>query len=473
MTESNIKTSDNIPLEIASTQPIRKVLVFLIIALGLFMTTVDATIVATALDTLQEELHTTVNWVSWTLTAYSFGLVLMLPLSAKLSTHFGHRRIFLLSVSLFTIASLCCGLASNIYLLIALRVIQAFGGAGFTPAATGIIVEHFGNARDRAVSLFGSIFPAGAMVGPIFGGVFVTYFSWRDIFFVNIPFGIIVILASLKFIPKDKNLDNRHKIDMDYEGILLMAIGLLASMFAATYLGEKNSQVMSPLFIGLATTGIITIVLFFRHIKRRKNPFISPKFIYGKGFGAVNMINVIYGGCAIGMISLIPLYAINRYHINALNSGTLLVAEGIASVTFSAIISLLLRRTGYRRPLYIGAAFITLGIFLIALKPLLGITPYFWLAGAAFFVGLGNGTISPPSRNAGLQLEPDHSATIAAIRTLGMQIGSIISIAIASAFIAGSTVPAQTQSWIYLASAVLFICSMPLISRILEHKGSW
>jgi len=162
---------------------IRKGVVFSIVAMALLMTTVDATIVATALDTLQHDLHTTVNWVGWILTGYSFGLVVMLPISAKLSIRFGHRRIFILSVAVFTVASVACGLSSNIILIIVLRIVQAIGGAGITPSVTGIIVDYFGKSRDRAVSFFGSIFPAGAMIGPIFGGLFVTYWTWRGIFF--------------------------------------------------------------------------------------------------------------------------------------------------------------------------------------------------------------------------------------------------------------------------------------------------
>jgi len=127
----------------------------------------DSTIVATALYSLHRGLQTSINWAEWTITAYSFGFVLMLPLSDKLSERYGRRRVVLGSVVAFTTASLFCGLATNIYMLIALRALQAAGGAGFTPSATWIVVDHFGPVRDRAVSLFGSIFPVAAMTGPI------------------------------------------------------------------------------------------------------------------------------------------------------------------------------------------------------------------------------------------------------------------------------------------------------------------
>ncbi|MGH7079125.1 MAG: MFS transporter, partial [Acetobacteraceae bacterium] len=164
--------------------PGRRPLVFTIVALALMMMSLDGTIVATVLHSLQHELRTSVNWAGWTITGYSFGFVLMLPVSGNLSERFGRRRVFLASVVVFTAASLCCGLADNIFVLIALRALQAAGGAGFTPSATGIIVDHFGEARDRAVSLFGSIFPVGSMIGPIFGGLFVSYWTWRGAFFV-------------------------------------------------------------------------------------------------------------------------------------------------------------------------------------------------------------------------------------------------------------------------------------------------
>ncbi len=127
--------------------PVRRVVVFTAVALALMTMSVDGTIVATALRTLQQGLHTSINWAGWTITAYALGFVLMLPLAGKLSDRYGRRRVFLWSVGVFTTASLACGLAPNIGTLIVLRAIQAAGGAGFTPSATGII-----GSRSPAVS---------------------------------------------------------------------------------------------------------------------------------------------------------------------------------------------------------------------------------------------------------------------------------------------------------------------------------
>lgn len=150
-------------------------IVFPIVAMALLMITVDSTIVATALHTLQMDLQTSVSWAGWTLTIYSFGFVLMLPLSAKLSIRFGNRPVFLLSVATFTLASLLCGLSTNIHMLIAMRALQAIGGSGLTPSATGLIVNHFNQSRDKFLGLFGSIFAIGG---------YDRSYIWRDICYI-------------------------------------------------------------------------------------------------------------------------------------------------------------------------------------------------------------------------------------------------------------------------------------------------
>ncbi len=458
---------------INSSPHINKVWIFSIVALSLLMTTVDATIVATALHTLQHELHTTINWAGWTLTAYSFGFVLMLPVSGKISEIYGHRRVFLGSVATFTTASLLCGLSNNIFMLIGLRVIQAIGGAGITPSATGIIVNHFGRSRDRAVSLFGSVFPIGAMIGPIFGGLFVTYWTWRGIFFVNLPIGLAVLALSLRFIPHDHSLKSTVSPHKDIVGVVLLGIGIFSAMFAASYLGDTSGKILISAFVVLLIISAASLAGFFNHIRRDPEPLIKPKLIHGKGFGSVNLINVIYGGATQGILGLVPLYAVNRYAISALNSGLLLVAEGIAAIILSVVVTMLLRKTGYRTPLYIGCIIMVFGTVMLALKPFDGLSPYAWLTISTFFIGAGAGTINPPCRNAGLQLAPEHSSTIAALRSMSLQLGGIITVAIATAILASSSNAGMSQAFIYVSIAVVFVISLPLISRIPEHRGSW
>jgi EmrB/QacA subfamily drug resistance transporter len=445
---------------------------FAVVGMALLMSSLDQTIVATALHALQHGLNASINWTSWTISIYSVGLVLMLTPASKLSDRYGRRRVFFASVIVFSGASLCCGLANDIYVLIVLRAVQAAGGAGFTPSATGIVVDYFGEGRDKAVGLFGSIFPIGAIIGPILGGLFVAYWSWRGIFLVNVPIGILLLLLGLRYIPRDpaRRVDQRRP--MDISGMLLLGLGVLAAMIGISYLGESDAHIWSPLFIGPVLVGVLALVLFARHISRTTDPFIAPRLIRGRGFGAVNVINILYGGAVAGLVALIPLYATNRYGIGALGSGTLLTAQGVAVIVLSSLAALALRRTGYRHPLYLGAVIVAAGMLALAARPP-GLSTFAWLTAAACLVGVGTGWSSPASRNACLQLEPDQSAALAALRTTGRQIGSITAISIATAILAQSSDPGIVQAYVFAIFGLLLVVGMPIIARVPEHHGSW
>lgn len=453
--------------------PVRRVRVFAIIALALLMMSLDSTIVATALHALQHGLGTSINWAGWTITAYSLGFVLMLPIAGKLAERHGCRRVFIGSVLAFTLASLCCGLADNIAVLIALRAVQAAGGAGLTPAATGIVVEHFGDARDRAVSLFGSIFPVGAMIGPAFGGLFVTYWSWRGVFFVNVPIGLAIVWLALRCIPRDRGRAARRELAMDFTGMLLLGLGLLAGMLAVSALGEGGGHVSASAFALLAAAAAAALWRFARHVGRSAHPFIAPRLINGPGFGPVNLINAIFGGMTNGAMTLIPLYAANRYGIDAFGAGALLIVQGLAAIALSVAAAFALRRTGHRLPLRAGGAAIVVGTLALAVAPPQGVAAYTWLACWAFVIGAGRGAINPASRNAGLQLAPEHSSTLAALRTASLQVGSITTVSVVTAVLARFADPGGVQAWVYAALALLLLAALPLVARVPEHRGAW
>ena len=142
----------------------------------------------------------------------------------------------------------------------------------------------------------------------------------------------------------------------------LLASGLLSGMIAVSYLGERHAHGWSPAVAVPVVIAIVALWMFFRHIKHAAYPFIAPRLIYGLGFGAINLINALYGGVTSGVIALVPLYAINRYGIDALDSGTLLIAQGAAAIMLSIAGAFALRRTGYRPPMYFGGVAIATGI---------------------------------------------------------------------------------------------------------------
>lgn len=445
---------------------------FVVVAVALIMSTLDGTIVATALPALKDGLHTSVTLAGWTITAYSLGLVLALSLAGKLCQRYGSRRVFTASVAVFTAASLCCGLVGNIYLLIVLRFIQAAGGAGFTPAATSIVVQHFGSARDKAVGLFGSFFTTGAMIGPVLGGLIVASWSWRGVFLVNVPLGIALIPLVLHFVPRDRPRAGRTGSSLDLPGVLLLGVGLLGGMIALTLLGDTPAGWLWP-FIGTGVVGVAGVVLFLVHVGRVDDPLIAPRLIHGHGFGAVNLTNIVYGGAGIGLVALIPLYATTRFGVGALGSGLLLAAEGAGAIVFSSAGAVMLRRTGYRIPLYAASILAGAGALAVAFVPA-GVNAYAWLAGATALMGIGLGWSSPASRNAGLQLVPNLAAPLAALRSTGMQVGQIAAVSIATAVIAHAADPGAVQAWVYVVyAAVLVLVGIPVVSRIPDHRGAW
>jgi Na+/melibiose symporter-like transporter len=290
---------------------------------------------------------------------------------------------------------------------------------------------------------------------------------------VNVPIGVAVIVLALCYIPRDRSRIGGSRPRTDGIGMALLGSGLLSGMLAVRYLAERNAQAWSPGFVIPLVIAIAALWMFFHHIHRSAYPFIAPRLILGHGFGEINLINGVYGGVTAGVAALVPLYATNRYDIDALDSGMLLIAQGAAAIMLSIAATVALRRTGYRLPLYVGGIVTASGIVLLAVQPFAGIPPYAWLAGSAFLVGVGRGTNNPASRNAGLQLAPKQSSTLAALRSMCMQIGAIITIPIDTAILASSHDPGRAQAWLFAMAAVLLVAALPLITRVPEHHGSW
>jgi EmrB/QacA subfamily drug resistance transporter len=444
-------------------------LVFAIVSLALMMASVDQTIVATALPALQHDLHTQVNWSSWTITIYALGQILVMPLAGKIGDQYGRKKIFLGAAVLFTTASLCCGLAGNIYLLIGLRALQAIGGGAFMPSATGIVSRMFGENRDRALGLFSSIFPIGGMIGPILGGVFVTYWSWRGIFLVNVPLGIVLIVLGSIFIP---SIPRQRDQRLDIRGVVLLGVTLLSAMLGIAYLGSGDSSFTSPEFLGPELVAAVGLVGFVRHSARAAEPFISVRFLSGRGFGVMNLLNFLFGSSALGFAALVPLYARNRYGLTLLAGGTLLTARAIGMIATAGLAVFLLRRTGYRWPMAVGFAVTALGLLGTAVSPI-GLAPYGWLAVSAGLCGIGMGVCTPAANNATLQLAPDQAAAVAGLRGMFRQTGSITAVSITAAIVARSADPGLAQAHVFFAFGLILLATIPLILLVPEHRGNW
>jgi EmrB/QacA subfamily drug resistance transporter len=446
-------------------------LVFGIAAIAIFMTTVDLTIVATALPAIHRDLRASINWAGWSLTIYGLGLIVALPLAGKVGDQFGRRRIFLYSVALFTTSSLLCGFSTDIYMLIVFRALQAFGGGAFSPSAAGLVADHFGKDRDRGIGMFGTVAAAGQLVGPALGGLIVGYLSWRWIFFVNIPIGIALFFLIVKFIPESRLLA-RAKIDV--RGLLLVALFILSLIFAITSLGSGKTNVYDPIFLAPAVFALSMLYMFFRHTNRTESPFIPMELLSGKGFAVLNVENLLFGIVAFGVASLVPLYAEQRYLLPALGAGSLLTARAVGMIAVGTFATFALRRTGYRPPMIVGLVFMAAGTLLMSVAPRWGISPYVWLSISAGVTGIGVGSFNPASRNACLQLAPDQVAVITGLRSMFNNIGIIVSVSVVTAILNRSSDPGLTQAHVFwVVGGIILLLMVPLIYRIPEHKGSW
>ncbi|MEP6979525.1 MAG: MFS transporter [Nakamurella sp.] len=445
-------------------------MIFGIVAVALFMAAMDQSIVATALGSLQSDLGAGVNWTGWTVTAYALGQVFAMPLAGRMSDQFGRKRVFLSSVALFTVASLACGLAGNIYLLVFFRVLQAIGGGAFMPSATGLVADHFGADRDRAIGLFTSVFPIGGMVGPVIGSVIVSTWSWREIFLVNVPLGIVLLVLGAKFLP---NSEVRRRGPADLFGITLFSAVLLAAMGAVTYLGSAGAGVGDPAFIGLVVLAMIATAGFLRHIRRHPAPVIPTRFLYGPGFGVINLLNFVYGAAALGFAVLVPIYVQGRYDLDLLQAGSLLTARAIGMISLAGLAVWALRRTGVRLPMTVGFMLVAVGLGGMALVPTDLPGPFLWLTAVAVLTGIGTGLAVPAANNAGLQLAPDSVAVIAGLRGMFRQSGAIVAVSVATAVMARAAAPAEALSTVFLVSAGMMVVAAVAVRFIPEHKGSW
>jgi EmrB/QacA subfamily drug resistance transporter len=450
----------------------RLTVIFTVISMAILMSAIDQTIVATALHALQNGLNTSINWAGWTITIYSLTRIIIFPVAGKLSDQYGRRRVFLFSVVLFTVASLACGFANNIYVLIALRTLQAIGGAAFAPSAAGIIVEHFGPARDKVLGLFASIFPVGEIIGPIAGGILVSTWSWRGVFFVNVPVGIVLTWLAIRYLPRDRRPAGSADPDsrgIDVAGMALLAVGLLCAMLGMSFLAEGGRAWTEFLLLEAAAAGVLG--WFVVRARRQADPLIPPRLLYGRGFGVMNLINFTYGAVAFGLGALIPLYATERYGLDPLDSGTLLSARGVAVIIVGVLAALVLRRTGYRRPIVVGVLVIAGGTALLAVPT--SMSAYAWLVIAAGITGIGIGAIGPAANTAAVQLAPESAAATTGLRIMFDQAGSIVAISATTAVLTVSDHPGTTLGTVFVVAAGVLVSLVAATSRIPDHRGSW
>lgn len=446
-----------------ATRPsvVKRRTVFVVVSIALFMSSLDSTIVATGLPTLRDALHTGINWASWTMTGYQLGLVLAMPIAGRVADSLGRKQVFLGAAVMFTTSSLLCGISTNIAMLVGLRIVQAAGGAAFIPSASGIVIDLFGDRRHSALGMFSSIFAIGAVVGPIAGGVIISAWSWRGVFLVNVPLGVVFTLLAWKLLPRSETRPGK----VDIFGAILFGAGVLGLMLAITEAGYRNVALSSPVCVVPLVLGLMCLWALVRHCSRSPNPLVPAHLLKGRVFKAINTINLLWGACAVGFASLVPLFSQEKYGFSPLESGTLLTARAVAQIVLAFVASVLIDKTGFRVPILAGMAMIAGGLVMTATPHWL-LAPYTWLAAGATVIGVGTGLSAPAANNASIEMAPDDVGAMAGLRGAVRQGGAILGISLATSFAARSSDSARTLMESFFVLATLLLASTPLVALI-------
>jgi len=269
------------------------------------MASLDVTMVAVAFPHLTRDLGTNVLWAAWTMSVYSLAMTMVMPLAGKLSDSLGHKRILLFSMILFTASSALCGMAPNIYVLILLRFFQGIGGGSFLPSATGIVSDLFPESRQRYIGFFSSVFPIGGIIGPNLGGWIVERYSWRTIFYINVPIGIVLVVLSWLFLKGTMPLG---RVRIDYRGAVIFIGAVFSIMLGLNSIAEYSTAFARGLAVVLIITGIGLTWYFLRHEKRSASPILDLDLLKSRPFLAANLFNLLLGATTFGIFSFTPLY---------------------------------------------------------------------------------------------------------------------------------------------------------------------
>lgn len=331
------------------------------VILAMLLSSLDQTIVATAMPKIVQELNG-LEHLSWVFTAYMLGSTVTVPIYGKLSDTFGRRGLYLLGIVIFLTGSALCGMANNMSQLIFFRGLQGIGGGAMMVNSFAIIGEVFPPAeRGKYQGLLGGVFGLSSVGGPLLGGWITDNFTWRWVFYVNLPLGILALIVLSGVLPKiTQHVKNRN---IDFLGAFFIITTLIPLLLALVWAGSIYAWGSWQIIVALAIAAA-SLIAFIVTEKRVRNPVLSLSLFKNKVFVVSVMATFLTAMGMFGAIIYIPIFAQGIIGVSATNSGLILTPMMISLVVASAISGIIITRTGkYKVLAIVGTAITVLGLY--------------------------------------------------------------------------------------------------------------
>jgi len=326
---------------VAST--VNKWLVTLTVMLPTLMVIVDTSVVNVSLDHIRGSLSAGIDEATWSITSYLAANAIIVPMTGWLARLLGRKRLLVLSVSLFTVSSLLCGLAWSIQSLVVFRVVQGLSGGTLQPISQAILLETFPPSQHgTAMAMFGIGIMFGPIIGPFLGGWITDNWSWNWIFFINIPVGIVSILMTLLFIV-DPSYLRGAKMKIDYWGLVLLSVGIGCLQIMLDK-GQREDWFSSDLITWLCFASIISLIFFVVVEMFAEHPIVDLRILKNLSFSLGNVILFFVFFNLFGSIILLPIYLQSLMGYTATLAGLVLAPGGVASLIAMPIVGRLITR---------------------------------------------------------------------------------------------------------------------------------
>ncbi|MBW0092579.1 MFS transporter [Pseudonocardia sp. KRD-184] len=372
--------------------------------LGSGLVLIDGTVVNVALESIGSEFGAEFTALQWTVNAYTLTLAALILLGGSLGDRFGRRRVFLIGVVWFALASLLCGLAPDVGTLIAARALQGVGGALLTPGSLALISASFhGPDRAAAVGAWSGLGGIAGAIGPFLGGWLVEW-SWRAVFLINLPLAALIVVVALKHVPESRDPESAPGLDVSGTVLAVLALGALT--YSLTGLGESGP---TPVLVTGLVVGVLALAAFVVVERRSRHPLVPPALFADRTFSAANAVTLLIYG-ALGVVFLLLVLQLQTVAgFTPLAAGTSLLPVTAVMLLFSARAGALAGRIGPRLPLTVGPL-VSAGGLLLMLRVGADATWLFDVLPAVLVFGAGLALTVAPLTATVLDAAPDRYA---------------------------------------------------------------